>query len=358
VASMSQPTPFLLHAWLLEWWRYYGAGTELTVHVAHRNGRLVAGLPLCVRPRLGLRIAHFLGGRQSVLRDVVLAPGEDRSTAALLADAAASSADLTEVYGIRRESALTTAVDQGGWTLVERLRSPFLDLSAGWEAFSQRAISTRARREDGRRRRRLEELGQLDVYVAQSPEDVPTALEECFRLHALRWHGRPNMSWFGTSVGMRFHRAAFERLAPQGYVRIVLLKLDGRAIAFTCRLLLAGQLFAMTTAFDPGYARYSPGRLALLATLERAAEEGVGRVWLLGGTEEYKLRLAEGFEPLCEAVGLARTYRGRAAALVLGGGLQTRMRLKDSPAARRLYYEALGPLRRGLRHAVPGPVRR
>jgi CelD/BcsL family acetyltransferase involved in cellulose biosynthesis len=157
---------------------------------------------------------------------------------------------------------------------------------------------------------------------------------------------------------MRFHRAVFRRLAPDDYVRILLIELDGRAIAFTCRLLLVRQLFDLTTAFDPAFARYSPGRLALLATLERAEAEGVGRAWLLGGNEEHKLRFAEGFEPLCEAVGLARTRSGRTAALLLGGGLKARMRLKQSAFARRLYYDGLGPLRRGVRNVVPGIAQR
>jgi hypothetical protein len=28
VRSMGRPSPFLLHGWLLEWWRHYGAATD------------------------------------------------------------------------------------------------------------------------------------------------------------------------------------------------------------------------------------------------------------------------------------------------------------------------------------------
>ena len=81
VRAMPRPSPFLLHAWLDAWRRHYGEGTELTVHVARRDGRLVAALPLLVRRHLGLRAARFLGGRQSALGDLLLAPGEDTATA-------------------------------------------------------------------------------------------------------------------------------------------------------------------------------------------------------------------------------------------------------------------------------------
>ena len=74
VRTMPRPSPFLLHAWLDAWTRHYGEGPELTVHVARRDGRLVAALPLLVRRHLGLRAARFLGGRQSALGDLLLAP--------------------------------------------------------------------------------------------------------------------------------------------------------------------------------------------------------------------------------------------------------------------------------------------
>ena len=55
VAAMPRPSPFLLSAWLVEWWRHFGAGGRLAVSTAFRGDRLVAGLPLFVRARFGLR---------------------------------------------------------------------------------------------------------------------------------------------------------------------------------------------------------------------------------------------------------------------------------------------------------------
>ena len=49
VRAMPRPSPFLLHPWLLEWWRHYGRDDELAVHVAYRGDRLVGALPLCTR---------------------------------------------------------------------------------------------------------------------------------------------------------------------------------------------------------------------------------------------------------------------------------------------------------------------
>ncbi|HZC14120.1 MAG TPA: hypothetical protein VE270_08890, partial [Thermoleophilaceae bacterium] len=56
VRAMLRPSPFMLHGWLLEWWRHHGNGAALTVHVAHRDDNVVAALPLFVRRGLGGRV--------------------------------------------------------------------------------------------------------------------------------------------------------------------------------------------------------------------------------------------------------------------------------------------------------------
>jgi CelD/BcsL family acetyltransferase involved in cellulose biosynthesis len=39
VREMARPSPFLLHGWLLAWWRHHGRARQLCVHVAYRPGR-------------------------------------------------------------------------------------------------------------------------------------------------------------------------------------------------------------------------------------------------------------------------------------------------------------------------------
>ena len=74
VRAMPRPSPFLLHGWLAEWWRHYGEGAEFAVQVARADGHLAGALPVVVRRRAGVRVASFMGGRTSVLPDVLLAP--------------------------------------------------------------------------------------------------------------------------------------------------------------------------------------------------------------------------------------------------------------------------------------------
>jgi CelD/BcsL family acetyltransferase involved in cellulose biosynthesis len=345
VRAMPRPSPFLLHAWLTTWLRHFGEGAELAVQIARRDGRLVVALPLLVRPHLGLRTARFLGGRQSALADLLLAPREDSSVGAALTARVPASADLVDLYGLPTRSRVAEALGPS-IEVLERVEAPVLDLAPGWEAVYQAKTSSKKRNLHRRRRRQLAELGHLEVVVARSLEELGPALEEAFGLHTLRWEGRPDGSGFVTSVGKRFHREVIRPLVELDVPRIVLLKLDGRAIAFHYYLAFEGRMYVHRLAFDPAFARFSPGLVNTLDTIEAAAAEGLTRVEFLGGAERYKIELADGFEPLCHGLGLARNARARALVSAQLGMIHLRLRLKRSPSLHRLYLDGIAPIRR------------
>lgn len=335
---MPRPCPFLLHGWLCERWHHYEPGAELAVHVAWRDGRLVGALPLCRRRRFGLTVTEFVGGTKAQLADLMVAPGEDGETARrLAARAAGSCGDFADLFGLPEGSRLASAVP-GSLALVERLEAPVVELTDAWEAVYERRLSAKSRSHRRARRRRLEELGTVEVSVARTADELGPALAEAFRVHALRWQGRRNPSGFATPDGQRFHRAALLRLAEQDVPRLVTLSVDGRTIAFALHLQLERTLYGLATAFDPEFARFGPGTETLLSALEIAAGEGVRRVEFLGAGDEHKLRLADRLEPIYEGVGLATSLRGRVAVEALTGGIRLRRWLKRSATARRLYY--------------------
>lgn len=353
VRASPRPSPFLLHAWLTEWWRHYGDGGELAVYVAHRGGALVGALPLCVRKRYGLRVLSFLGG-DTALGDVLVSddagPGVE---AALPARAVSSDHDFAELCGLPARSRLVGALDPSRLTLIERSEAPVLDLTEGWDSVYQSKLSSKQRSHHRRRRRQLAELGRVDVDVARTADELERALEDAFELHELRWNGRPDGSGFATPVGRSFHRATARALAALDVPRVVTLKIGGRAVAFHYYLALEGRMYVHRIAFDPEFGRFSPGVINTLDAIETAAAEGATRVEFLGGAERYKVELADHLEPLYLGLGLARTLKGRAAVAARVGGIRLRKQLKRSPTLRRFYFEGLAPARRLLGRVVP-----
>ena len=339
VHAMRRPSPFLLHGWLLEWWRHYGGENDLTVHVAYRGDRLVGALPLCLRRRRGLRVSEFVGGTGAALADLLVAPGEEVSAVSPLVEHAVSSGhDFVNLFGLPGSSRLVEALPPNALRLVERLEAPVLDLSAGWDAVYDARMSSNARGHRRRRRRQLEALGTVETSVARTREELEPALEDAFRVYALRWRGRREVSGFVSPTGMRFHRAALLRLAELDVPRLVTIRLDGRAIAFASSLQVSSQGYGLTTAFDPEFARYSPGWEAILLRLETAAGEGISRFEFLGAAMPHKQKLTDRLEPIYQGIGLPRTLRGRAAVEALVGGIRIRRAIKRSSTARKVYY--------------------
>jgi CelD/BcsL family acetyltransferase involved in cellulose biosynthesis len=348
VAGLRRPSPFLCHGWLLAWWRHYGQDAGLQVHVARRDGRLVGALPLFVpRRRGGVRVAGYLGASSAALADVLVADGDgDGVSRLLLEQAAAAGNQLLDVFGPPTGSRMVQALGPYRVWEIPVVEAPVLALDGGWEVVYREKTNAKKRNLHARRRRQLARLGGLEVGVARSAAELDVALEEAFGLHRLRWRGRPDHSDFATPAGMGFHRAALHAMLELGAPRIVTLRLDGRAIAFHYYFLLFERMYVHRLAFDPAYARYSPGLINTLDAIALAADEGARRVEFLGAGERYKLELADHLEPMHRLVALPRGPRGQLLAHTAIAHTHARLRLKRSPTINRIYYRHLASLRR------------
>jgi CelD/BcsL family acetyltransferase involved in cellulose biosynthesis len=352
VRAMARPSPFLLHGWLAEWWRCYGrSGESLAVVSARRQGRLVGAAPLFIRREHGVRVVRFLGAHESALADLLVAEDEPSSTAQLLQDGIRSQAfDYADLFGLPGMSLLG---ESDGLRVVERVEAPVLLMPNGWEDAYRAKTGSKKRNLHRRRLRQLGELGDVEFSVGRTREELEAMLEEAFRLHTLRWQGRPDGSTFGTEKGRDFHRAALRRIADDDVLRIVLMRVGGRPVAFHYFFELDGTMVVHRLAFDPALARYSPGLVSTLETLRIASEDGITRVEFLGGHERYKLELADREEPLHEAIGLAGNPWGSLAARRRLASLSLRRRLKQSERLHRIYLGGLGSLRKSEASSLP-----
>jgi CelD/BcsL family acetyltransferase involved in cellulose biosynthesis len=343
VYTSTRPSPFMLHCWLLEWWRHYGEACRLAVETAYRGQTLVAALPLVTFARGGLRVATFIGARQSCLGDVLLADGEGPELVdALVARASAADHDYADLFGLAADSRLAALSGPRSLRLFERVAAPVLDISDGWPETYRAKTDSRKRSHHKRRRRQLAELGKVEISHSRTFEELEPALEEGFRVHELRWRGRPDGSGLVTETGMRFNRAALRGLAELDASRIVSLLVDGRTIAWSWYFVLGERAYLHRLAFDPAFARCSPGLINALDTLESVAHDGVTRVEFLGGAERYKVELADRLEPLHLGLGLPGSAAGRAVVRTRAAWLALRERGKSSELARKLYYGSAG----------------
>jgi CelD/BcsL family acetyltransferase involved in cellulose biosynthesis len=339
---MARPNPYLLHGYLMARWRHYAGKGAVAILCARRDGALVAALPLVIKRERMARLARLLSGWYAG-QDLPLAHEEPLSTAEqLLSRARELPLDLMYVSGLEPGACVGAALETAGEALREAdMGVPTITIEHSWERTYAHNTTSKTRSLHKRRWRQLAQIGSLEVELARSREELELALEEALRLHRLRWHGRDgDASDFATARGSQFQRDVVRLLARTDTARIVLLRLDGRAIAFHYYFVLAGVMFVHRLAFDPEFDKQSPGLLTTLRAIELAAAEGATRVDFGRGEERYKLQLADEVQPLRRGCCLIKGARGRYGAASVQLRRSVRSQLKRSSIVTRAYRTA------------------
>jgi len=308
LAAHTHAIPFLRPGWIGAWWRAFGTGVPMLL-VLHRRGRLSGVAPL-------LRCGSVLHGACNwhtpefgLLAET--RADRDRLSAALFEQRPrrVSLGFLSAEEDLER---LRTAATSVGYDVLVRTLadSPWIDLRAGLRSYDA-GLERNGPRNVRRGLRRLRALGRVSLDVEEGAERLPELLMDAFRLEALAWKGEQ-----GTAIASRpdtrlFYREVAAWAAAEGMLRLALLRLDGRMIAFQLGIEHRGVHYALKGGYDPEYAHCSPGILVLHATLVDAFERRLERYELLAGSEGYKLQWANRTRPLRLLQAFARTMLGR-----------------------------------------------
>ena len=192
---------------------------------------------------------------------------------------------------------------------IETGRQPYVDTSGCWDEYLA-TLSRKHRKEVGRLRRRLEEQGELDLRLEESSLD---ALDEGLRIEGSGWKADAGSAILSCPQTERFYRRIAEWAAAQGWLKLALLRLDGRAIAFDMCLEAGGAMYALKGGFDPELRKFGPGTVLTYESLARAfVADSVDSYEFLGTDEPYKLVWTDAKRPLGRIQVFATTPSGAA----------------------------------------------
>jgi len=166
--------------------------------------------------------------------------------------------------------------------------SPWVPLRGAWDGYFS-GLARKHRSNLRNRRKRLEQLGPLEVRGVSSGAEIGPALDAGFRLEAAAWKGgqrtailcRPELRLFYTRL------AAWA--AQRGWLRLQFLDVGGRSVAFAYMLSFKKTLFLLKPGYDPAYAAYSPSNALLSMVLRDAFTRGLDRFDFLGEDDPWKL---------------------------------------------------------------------
>lgn len=356
LAASASDRLFLTWDWLYTFWQHLGAcepwdGRELAVVTVRRDGRLSAVAPLF---RSGVRLGLFprrslqllgTGTIGSDYLDLIVRRGEEAAIDRLAQhlEGESSILELGQLVGSGgRAAVLAEALERRGWRTLERVTNvcPFVDLAGHtWESYV--ASLGRSHRANLRRRlRKLEERFEVRFEQVRSDEDLEEALDLLLALHLDRWKDRGGSDAFGAPAVEAFHRAVTRRALQRGWLRLFLLRLDGRPAAALYGFRYGDRFLFYQSGFASDFAPYSVGLVTMGLSIRSAIEEGVREYDLLHGDEAYKFLWAsrtreltriELFPPSLEA-----RFRRHARRALRGTKARVRgwLRSASAPAAR------------------------
>lgn len=271
--------------------------TRLHVIVVEGDGRLLFVMPLVIkRDWSGLRILRWLDSKTPLYNDVLVDPAADFPTLAAMVGEHLASIPFVralKVGFVRQDSALARLLQGMGARSEPQTKSYELDLRkySGWEDFIG-SKSSSSRQSYRRMHRRLADRGRVEIERIGDPARLESEIAWIFatkRAWVRRRFGKDN--WLSPPATEAWFRSAAVRLSGDGRAFVLRMSCNGSRVAATLVFRHGEALFASKIAYDPGWAKCSPGWLLNLELVRWGFGEGIHVVDFMLGEDPWK----EGF---------------------------------------------------------------
>jgi CelD/BcsL family acetyltransferase involved in cellulose biosynthesis len=309
--------PFLRPGWFAAWHRAYGNGT-LEVLRVRDEGRLVGVLPVELRDGATLSPTNT---HTPVFGAIAASPDAERALARKLLDVAEGRIEFAYVetsstlLATLREMLRSAKRSERRSVLTEVVaRPPYVATAGGWDAYLA-GRSRKLLKDIRRRRRRLEEVGTVEVTVHSSVHGLTEALDEFVALEASDWKAVEGTSIGSRGASRRFYAEIAHWAARRGWLRLIFLRLDGRPVAAEFDLECGGSLYALKCGFDSEYRSFGPGQLLNHDCIKMAFDGGLSSYEFLGTDEPYKMFWTDTTREQVRVRSFRRTVSGDLAAL-------------------------------------------
>jgi CelD/BcsL family acetyltransferase involved in cellulose biosynthesis len=302
---------FCTWEWNELWWQHYGRGRRLRVALLRHDDEIDAIVPLFLWSPGPVRTLRLIGhGHGDRLGPICPRDQTETAVAAMMLALAAERHDVFVGDWVAGDADWASVL---GGRVVRTTGYPILHFrDSSWEEFLA-ARSHRFRKTLRNRRNRLERANEVSYRYADSAT-LEADLDAAFRLHRARFREHPGCNFCGEHEP--FQREFARRALERGWLRLLLLEVDGRPVCCEYGFLYENAYFAYQGGRDPDWDKASVGFVLEVESIRRTLEEGVPEYRFLGGEEEYKYRLPTE-DPRLETVVAPASRRGRVASAAL-----------------------------------------
>lgn len=305
VRESGQTSPFLSHDWFRCCWRGAGPARRLETIVVEDTTGPVGVVPLArwrgTLHRVPVRFVGMLDSPDTPYVDWLTVGRPEPIVDAVLTELMRRRDwDVFRLSGLPADSLTLKALES---VLPGRFRtlrlpplpSPFVDVSGSWTAYWT-ATSQRFKKTVRSVRNRLQKAGQLRVEEYREIAPGSPVLDEVIDVSRRSWKAAENVAIANMPGMADFFRELTARASRNGWLRLWLLRLDGRAVATEYQLESGGHIHALRADFDGSLpSELSPGT-HLSEEIIRALFErpGIHEYDMGPGDNPYKQRWATG----------------------------------------------------------------
>jgi CelD/BcsL family acetyltransferase involved in cellulose biosynthesis len=314
--ALAGDIPFRRHQWLAPWWRYYGASCKLYTLVVHDTAENLIGIaPLFLgRSPVQGRVLRLLGSGEVCSEYVGILCRADHAAevVANLAEWLCTAADDREngwdalrLEGVdSRDEVVARLAEElaSRGCLVDRRHGPNcwrVELPSSWAAY-EASLSKSHRKQVRRLIDRTFDSGRAVLHTVTDKSQLAKGRQILIDLHQRRRLSLGQPGCFSSSAFAAFHEEAMERLLPERMLRLHWLELDGEPAAAEYHVSGGGVIYGYQAGVAPELLQEEPGRLAAIATLRLAVEQGFAAFDFLRGDEPYKAHFRAQPRPLVE----------------------------------------------------------
>lgn len=315
--------PFLCCDWFAAWWRAFSGGRTLYLVTARRQGRLLAVLPLMLerswRHGMPLRRLAAIANDHTPQFDLVRSRDEELIHRSIWNHLMAQQShwDVIDLPHLSAGSVTTKrfaqlAQEQAvGYSLWPRApRSPWIEIQRSWDDYLA-SRSPGFRKSLRRKMRRLAALGRVGLETVTEPDGLDQALAEGLAIEAEGWKGSNKTAMASQPAVAGFYAELAQTMAARAQLRLHFLTLDGVRIAFDYSLVANRCLYSLKAGHSSAYARRSPGTVLLALMVEKAHQEDLRAVDLLGESDEFKMHWTDTTQTHQWLHCYSRSFRGR-----------------------------------------------
>jgi len=290
------------------WWKHYGDGRRLEIHLFREGERLVGVFPLFRETlRFGpvaVRLIRLVGCDHSVTTcGFAVHPDHTAQVVASLMARISHGPpwDMIHLgplpgYFRGRDHA---AAAFAGHAAVGRILSSaddgphiVFDLPESNEAYLA-GLASRERNNIKSRKRKLEK-GHAVCESMASADEVSSWFDGFVAQHQRQWQAENQLGHFVDWPGSEaFHREMAATMTKSGRLRLLRLEVDGKAAGFQYNYRFGRRVHWILGSrdHDPCWDQFSLGRYLLCSTIEHAIAEGAGQLDAMRGMYHYKLQL-------------------------------------------------------------------